>query len=170
MSSFALFLHGLKWFIFGLFVGALAVWWFKDWIRAQATAIWVWLKSKITRTPPALFLLCLIAVFPLSAMASTGTAIVGQSATISVASDGTQPLTYQWAKNGTDIAGATSPTYVIATLALTDGGTYTVKITNSVGSVVSDAAVLTVNPPPVAPTRATTNIVITSKQTTAISR
>ena len=68
----------------------------------------------------------------------------GYPASFTVAASGTVPLTYQWLKNGIAIAGATSATYTIATVATTDAGNYTVTITNAAGNVTSSAATLTV--------------------------
>jgi hypothetical protein len=70
---------------------------------------------------------------------------VGQSASFTVVASGTAPLTYQWKKNNTAISGATSATYTIASAGGGDAASYTVTITNSAGSVTSNAAVLTVN-------------------------
>jgi hypothetical protein len=70
---------------------------------------------------------------------------VGQSASFTVVASGTAPLTYQWKKNNTAISGATSATYTIASVGVGDAASYTVTITNSAGSVTSNAAVLTVN-------------------------
>jgi hypothetical protein len=73
---------------------------------------------------------------------------VGQPATFSVVATGTGPLTYQWRRDGADIAGATGATYTAASVAMTDdGATYSVVVTNGVGSVTSGAAVLTVSLP-----------------------
>ena len=68
----------------------------------------------------------------------------GYPASFTVAASGTVPFTYQWLKNGIAIAGATSATYTIATVATTDAGNYSVTITNAAGSVTSSAATLTV--------------------------
>jgi hypothetical protein len=68
-----------------------------------------------------------------------------------VVADGSQPLSYQWRKNGTDIPGATAPVYGINETLRTDAGSYTVRVSNSLGEKISDAAVLTVvedNTPP----------------------
>jgi hypothetical protein len=75
-------------------------------------------------------------------------AVVGKSTTLSVVGSGTGPFTYQWMKAGVAISGATSSTYTIASVAATDAGAYSVKITGPVGNVTSTAATLTVVTPP----------------------
>jgi outer membrane protein assembly factor BamB len=74
------------------------------------------------------------------------TVVEGSPATLSVFASGTAPLTYQWSLNGASIAGATSSTLKLAAAKLTDAGSYTVKVTNTVTTVTSQAAVLTVTP------------------------
>jgi len=76
------------------------------------------------------------------------TVTAGASATFSVVAAGTTPLTYQWAKGTTNIANATNESYTISSASSTDAGSYTVKVSNSAGSVTSNAATLTVNSPP----------------------
>jgi parallel beta-helix repeat protein len=69
----------------------------------------------------------------------------GQTATFSVVGEGTPNLSYQWSVDGSAIKGATSPTYSIANTKLSQSGSQiTVKVKNSISSVVSDTAVLTV--------------------------
>jgi hypothetical protein len=72
---------------------------------------------------------------------------VGDAATFSVVAKGTEPLSYQWRKNGENIPSATGDAYTIDPLALEDAGYYDVVVTNTCGSVISDAAVLTVGTP-----------------------
>jgi hypothetical protein len=52
-------------------------------------------------------------------------------------------LTYQWIKNGSPISETTSK-YDIYPVQPSDAGSYTVSVTNSLGSVTSDPAILTV--------------------------
>jgi hypothetical protein len=71
----------------------------------------------------------------------------GQAATFSVAATGTAPFTYQWQRNGADIAGATAATYTLAAVALSDNGAqFSVKVTNTAGTTTSATALLTVQP------------------------
>ena len=72
------------------------------------------------------------------------TVTAGQTASFSVSVSGTSPFTYQWNKNGTLISGATSSNYTTpATITSDTGAQFTVVVTNSVGSVTSNVAVLT---------------------------
>jgi glucose/arabinose dehydrogenase len=69
----------------------------------------------------------------------------GQRATFSVVATGTAPLTYQWQRGGVDIAGATSSSYTTPPTVLADNGAqFRVRVSNSAGSVLSNAATLTV--------------------------
>lgn len=68
----------------------------------------------------------------------------GQSATLKVSVNGTLPFTYQWYKDGTEITGATTNYYSIASALPADTGAYTVKVTNTVGSVTSSAVLISV--------------------------
>jgi hypothetical protein len=70
---------------------------------------------------------------------------VGLTATFSVAASGTTPLTYQWQKGTTPIAGATAASYTTAATTSSDNGSqFEVVVSNSVGSITSNAATLTV--------------------------
>jgi len=71
----------------------------------------------------------------------------GESADFSVAVEGTPPLTYRWRKNGTEIVGATEPSFSIPTTVLQDAGHYDVQVENSYGTVVSALAELIVRLP-----------------------
>ena len=76
---------------------------------------------------------------------------VGGSATFSVTASGTAPLQYRWRRGGIDIPGATGSSYTLtgATLA-DDGATFAAVVSNSFGTVTSNAATLhvTTNNPP----------------------
>lgn len=71
---------------------------------------------------------------------------VGDVVNLSVVATGYPAPTYQWFKGGIEIAGATGPSYTIATATTASAGSYTVTATNSLGSDgPSAAAVVTVN-------------------------
>lgn len=65
------------------------------------------------------------------------------SATFSVQATGSQPLSYQWKKGGTDLLGRTNSSLTLSNLSLADAGDYSVTVTNSAGSVTSNVATLT---------------------------
>jgi hypothetical protein len=74
------------------------------------------------------------------------TVTAGQAATFSVTAAGSTPLGYQWQKNGVNISGATSSTYTTPATTVGDNGTtFTVQVSNPLGSVISNPATLTVN-------------------------
>jgi hypothetical protein len=65
--------------------------------------------------------------------------------TFSVTASGTAPLSYQWRRNGANIAGATAASYTIASVVQADNGArFSVVVSNSAGSATSAEAVLTV--------------------------
>jgi hypothetical protein len=71
----------------------------------------------------------------------------GQTATFSVVATGSAPLSYQWRRNGTAIAGATSANYTTPAQSTSDNGAaFSVVISNSSGTVTSRNALLTVTP------------------------
>jgi|GEM_PF-2808445 len=70
------------------------------------------------------------------------------TATFTVAATGVLPPIYQWKKNGSEIAGATSASYTTPPTSLADNGAvFNVVVSNSLGNVTSNAATLSVNPP-----------------------
>ncbi|MEY4918068.1 MAG: hypothetical protein RL616_1981, partial [Verrucomicrobiota bacterium] len=73
------------------------------------------------------------------------TILIGQPATFSVSVTGTAPLGYQWRFNGTNvISGATTNPIVLPNVQPGSDGNYSVVISNSVGSVTSAVAALTI--------------------------
>jgi len=104
----------------------------------------------------------------ITAQPTSQTVTAGQTATFSVAATGTAPLSYQWRKSGVAISGAISSTYATpATTSSDSGAQFTVLVSNTVGSVTSNAATLTVNAVPVAPsiTSQPTSQTVTAGQT-----
>ena len=68
----------------------------------------------------------------------------GNSVTFSVSAN--NATGYQWRKNGINIPGANSSMYTIPVVSLSDGGNYSVLVSNSCANVLSGNAALTVAP------------------------
>jgi hypothetical protein len=72
--------------------------------------------------------------------------LAGAGVVLSVGASGTMPLWFQWYFDDAAIGGANAATYTINNARTNAAGTYQVVVTNSVGSVTSSKAVLTVTP------------------------
>lgn len=78
---------------------------------------------------------------------SNQTVAVGERAIFTVAATGSGPISYQWLKNGTAIAGANQASYITPVVAAADSGSsFSVALSNPIGSLSSSPASLTVNP------------------------
>ena len=69
-------------------------------------------------------------------------AAVGESVVLRVAASGA--LSYQWRRNGANIAGATSSSLLLRGVTAAEAGDYSVIVTNAIGSVTSSTARLEV--------------------------
>jgi len=76
------------------------------------------------------------------------TVLIGEGAVFRVVGGGSEPLSYQWRLNGTNISGATTTSLLLTNAQLADAGDYTAVISNALDSVITSNAVLAVNPPP----------------------
>jgi hypothetical protein len=80
-------------------------------------------------------------------------AIVGSTVQFNVAASGTPALSYQWQMNGFDlsdgfgISGSHTTALSITNITDSDAGSYTVVVSNSIGSVTSAPAILITYPP-----------------------
>jgi hypothetical protein len=72
------------------------------------------------------------------------TALEGGSATFTVTATGTEPLSYQWRRNGANLSGQTGPTLTLTGLSTNQMGNYSVVVFNVAGSTESSNAVLDV--------------------------
>lgn len=80
------------------------------------------------------------------------TVATGQPATFTVRALGSLPLSYQWQRNGVDIAGALGSSYTLpATTASDDGARFGAVVRNVAGEAVSQAATLTLTAGAAAP-------------------
>lgn len=75
----------------------------------------------------------------LSSQPGSQSLVEGARLELAVAASGTGTLSYQWRKNGTDLAGRTQASLVIDPVAVSDGGSYVVAVTNTVGSATATA-------------------------------
>jgi hypothetical protein len=74
------------------------------------------------------------------------TVVAPATATFTVLAGGAPPLSFQWVKNGTPIAGATFAAYVTPATSLgNNGDVYDVIVTNANGMVTSNTALLTID-------------------------
>jgi len=98
-----------------------------------------------------------------------GTICLGDSLSLSVAVDGTGPISYQWALDGVPIPGATSSTYSVAAVDLADAGNYTVMATNVCGTVTSMPATVVVAEPPTITLDSPTAVTLCTGESTTLS-
>jgi hypothetical protein len=78
----------------------------------------------------------------ITAQPVTRGAYLSGSASFQVTADGTKPLSFQWMLEGTNLVNATSATLTLTNLAATNGGNYSVLVSNPVGSTLSSNATL----------------------------
>jgi 6-phosphogluconolactonase (cycloisomerase 2 family) len=81
--------------------------------------------------------------------------VAGSEAVFAVVARGTEALSYQWRRNGVAITGANAPVLKLAAVSEADATGYSVQVSNTAGTVTSDAALLSVSAgvaPAVAPT------------------
>jgi hypothetical protein len=75
------------------------------------------------------------------------TVAAGDRALFTVAASSSEPLSYQWLKNGVAIAGATQAAYITPVTTVADSGaSFTVTASSPMGSLTSNVATLTVSP------------------------
>jgi hypothetical protein len=80
--------------------------------------------------------------------------VAGSTASFTVTAAGSTPLTYQWLKGGSpfanagNISGATTATLTISAATTTDAASYSVIVSNALGTATSASATLTVAVPP----------------------
>lgn len=75
---------------------------------------------------------------------SDATTVSGRDVSLAVIATGAPTLSYQWAKDGVNVLGALGSTFTLYSPKVQDSGHYTVKVSNSDGSVTSSPVTLTV--------------------------
>jgi len=76
------------------------------------------------------------------------TRLAGESASFSVSASGLAPIRYEWRLNGSPIAGQTNAILSIPSVSVNNQGGYAAVVSNALGAVTSQVAVLTVGAPP----------------------
>ena len=71
-----------------------------------------------------------------------------QNMTFSVSATGTNPISYQWKKNSSNISNATNNTYVISSVSTSDAASYQCVVSNVCGTTNSNSSNLTVKTAP----------------------
>jgi len=80
--------------------------------------------------------------------------LAGQSSAISVTVTGTPPISYQWRKNGANLAnggvyaGVLTNTLTLTAVTNGNSGNYTVAVTNTAGAITSSVAIVNIATPP----------------------
>ena len=94
---------------------------------------------------------------------------VGSNATFTVGAAGNGALSYQWWFNGTNsLGGGANASLTVTNGQNTNGGAYTVVVNDSLGSVTSAVATLTINSPP-SITNQPSPVTVTAGQTAAFT-
>ena len=110
------------------------------------------IAGSVTSAPPAILIEPpLIISEMVNSNVLTGAAAVfpvlaGATTAFSVVVGGAPPLGYQWAFNGTNIAGATNSFLVLTNVQATNTGNYLVTVTNAVGSATGEPVGLVILP------------------------
>jgi lysophospholipase L1-like esterase len=91
-------------------------------------------------TVKKLIIATVITQHPSNASVSSGTLV-----SFSITATGTDPLAYQWYKNGLEVSGANSSSISFTATQADNGSTYYCTVTNAANSISSSTAVLTIN-------------------------
>jgi outer membrane protein assembly factor BamB len=96
-----------------------------------------------------------VAVYPptITSQPMAQTVALGAPFTLSVTASSAASISYQWNLNGAAIPGAVNATYFVASAGASDGGSYSVTVTDSGGSVTSSPVTVTVSSPGGSPGR-----------------
>lgn len=109
-------------------------------------------RSQTTGNPNAAIIAITQPAPALLAAPESRTVAAGEAVTWSVTVTGESPLSYQWLFRGEPIAGATDARFRLESVRPEDAGDYAVRVSNPLGTVTSDPALLTVSPKPADPT------------------
>ncbi|MBX2895690.1 MAG: VCBS repeat-containing protein [Cyclobacteriaceae bacterium] len=87
----------------------------------------------------------------ITSQSSSASVCTGQAFSFGITASGSAPLAYQWRKDGVDMPGRTTANLTFLVVTSADAGTYSCRVSNGCGSVISNNMVLAVAPSPAAP-------------------
>jgi len=109
----------------------------------------------------------LLVVPTITSQPATLDVCAGEAISLSVTATGNGPLSYQWRKDGADIAGETSNTFSISNSTASDAGDYQCVVTDDDGSTTSATTSVSVNSLPIVAIGG--NLIICEDQTTNLT-
>jgi len=116
--------------------------------QTGTTTITLTVKDDGTGEASTAFELTILAVPPqITTRPESRTIVAGGEVSFNVAATGSQPLTYQWRRNGSALPGATNAVLNLANVQVENAGVYSVEVRNQAGFVVSEGATLDVTLP-----------------------
>jgi hypothetical protein len=100
--------------------------------------------GSITSPPALLTVVPTIPIFTTQAVSRV--ASVGQTVFLTASAKGSEPMTWQWQREGTNLPGANSATLVLSNVNRTINGSYRATVTNEAGGNISTNSALVVSP------------------------
>lgn len=117
-------------------------------VLGDAGNYWVVVTNRYGRATSAVATVTIVQQSPIfTAVPQSVTVWASTRATLDGAAVGSQPITYQWWKDGAPLDGQIATTLVLSNAALADAGSYVLRASNGVGSSNSPAAQLQVLDP-----------------------
>jgi hypothetical protein len=105
----------------------------------------------------------------ISAQTNSFSVCSGSQADFSVSATGSNPLSYQWYKNGQSIGGATASTYTISSATDTAAGNFSCVVSNSCGIATTTSIALSINTAPNIVSQTSSNVSACSGQSMTFS-
>lgn len=109
----------------------------------QAGSYWVVVSNNYGSVTSTVATVTVLSYPSISLQPQSQTVPVGSNATFTVSATGGN-LSYTWLYNSSPIGGATSTSYTVSNAQTNDSGNYSVLVTNTLGSITSSNALLTV--------------------------
>ena len=98
--------------------------------------------GSVTSAPALLTVLPVLPYFTVNPVGAT--LVAGTNRTLTGQANGSQPIGYQWQRNGTNLLGATTTSLALTGLTMADSGAYTLLASNIAGVSTSTVAPITI--------------------------